>query len=115
IAELPPEIQERLDDKTTDITARISFARQLVHDYGDVTVLIAENIACDGNGSADRDVPVEKQNEITDQLGFREKTFEAISRYKWRTKSETHPDLILLVTEGPLNMGEPSELFPEGR
>ena len=113
--ELPAEVRVRLDDKTIDINERIALARSLISQYGELDILLAKNGVADGLGFEDKDFPMDKLMALADGLGFVSGEFESVSKYEWRTTSKRHPDLVLQVKEGPIDMGGTSELFPNGQ
>jgi hypothetical protein len=112
LKELPIEIRVRLDDKTLDVNERLALARSLISQYGELDILLAQSGVADGLGYEDGSVSQEQLILITNELGFVPSEFETVAKYEWRTTSRRHPDLILQVKTGPINMGGPSELFP---
>jgi len=102
-----------LADRSIPLEDRIELARNMVKEISQVTVFLSRRGVADGTGFSD--ISDEELKRITDELGFEDGTYKTISAYEWHTPSKIHNDLVLQVIEGPLDVGGPSELFPNGR
>ncbi len=105
-----------IENRKIDIASRLQRARSLVRREAVVVVPLAQLVVCDGQGVPDKHLSQDELKRImAEELGFPVGQYEEVTPYDARTASTRYPDLTLQLLEGPLELGGPSEAFPDGR